>query len=169
MTSTTPNAPCVIVNTSPLLYLHQVKQLDILQKLYGQVTTPSAVLQELSVGQSQGINVPDLAQIKWLHIVEVTARYLIPAIIDLGPGEAEVLALGLQSPNSLLIFDDQLARRIAHLYHLKHTGTLGILVKAKKQGYIQEIKPIIHLLKQSGMWLSDQIIHDVLKAAGESM
>ena len=57
MTSTTPKVPSVIVNTSPLLYLHQVNQLDILQKLYGQVATPSAVLQELSVGQSQGITV----------------------------------------------------------------------------------------------------------------
>ncbi len=39
----------VIVNTSPLLYLHQVDQLQLLQKLYGIIITPIAVTKE---GQS---------------------------------------------------------------------------------------------------------------------
>ncbi|WP_207765395.1 hypothetical protein [Cuspidothrix issatschenkoi] len=46
----------VIVNTSPLLYLHQVGHLGLLQKLYGEVITPPAVIEELAVGKNQGIN-----------------------------------------------------------------------------------------------------------------
>ena len=163
-----PKPEIIIVNTSPLLYLYQVNQLEVLRDLYGSIITPEAVLQELSVGQTQGINIPDLAKIDWIQVVAIEARHLVPAIIDLGLGEAEVLALGLQYPESLLVFDDQLARRMARLYHLKHTGTLGVLVKAKKQGHISEVFPIIEHLKQCGMWLSDQLIHDVLKAAGEN-
>ena len=106
-----PNSP-VIVNTSPLLYLHQVGCLELLQNLYSRILTPPAVIQELAVGKNQGINVPDINAIEWISITPVKSISLIPAVIDLGQGEAEVLALGLENPGSLLIFDDQLARRI---------------------------------------------------------
>ena len=54
-----PNSP-VVVNTSPLLYFHQVGCLELLQNLYGRILTPPAVIQELAVGKNQGINVPDV-------------------------------------------------------------------------------------------------------------
>jgi uncharacterized protein len=136
----------VIVNTSPLLYLHQVGQLELLQKLYSVVTVPLAVTRELEVGTQQGIDVPKIDAIEWIQVRPVASAVLVPAVIDLGQGEAEVLALGLEIPNSLLIFDDKLARRIADLYHLKYTGTLGILVKAKQLGYLASVAPVIRQL-----------------------
>ena len=84
-----------------------------------------------------------------------------------GQGEAEVIALGLENPGSLLIFDDQLARRIANLYGLKYTGTLGVLVKAKQLGYLPAVAPVIAMLRSQGMWLTDKIIDDVLRLCGE--
>lgn len=158
----------VIVNTSPLLYLHQVGYLELLQHLYGTILTPPAVIQELAVGKNQGINVPDINTFAWISITPVKSISLIPAVIDLGQGEAEVLALGLENPGSLLIFDDQLARRMANIYQLKYTGTLGVLVKAKKLGYLSSVAPVIETLRQQGMWLTDNIINDVLRLAGES-
>ncbi len=136
----------VIVNTSPLLYLHQVGQLELLQKLYSVVTVPLAVTRELEVGTQQGIDVPKIDAIEWIQVRPVASAVLVPAVIDLGQGEAEVLALGLEIPGSLLIFDDKLARRIADLYHLKYTGTLGILVKAKQLGYLASVAPVIRQL-----------------------
>jgi uncharacterized protein len=157
----------VIVNTSPLLYLHQVGHLQLLQQLYGTIIVPPAVLQELEVGKLQGVDVPEINSIEWIQTRPVACATLIPAVIDLGQGEAEVLALGLETTNSLLIFDDQLARRIADLYKLKYTGTLGILVKARQAGYLASVAPVIVRLQSQGMWLTDKIINDVLKLAGE--
>ena len=77
------------------------------------------------------------------------------------------MALGLEIPNSLLIFDDKLARRIADLYHLKYTGTLGILVKAKQLGYLASVAPVIRQLQGQGMWLDAHIINDVLRLCQE--
>lgn len=48
----------VIINTSPLLYLHQIGKLDLLQKLYTKVKVPIDVQQELEVGRQQGVDVP---------------------------------------------------------------------------------------------------------------
>jgi predicted nucleic acid-binding protein len=112
--STTPDS-LVIVNTSPLLYLHQVRCLELLRQLYSTITVPPAVPQELEIGKLQGVDVPEVNSIEWIQIRSVVSAAIIPAVIDLGQGEAEVIALGLENPNSLLIFDDSLARRIADL------------------------------------------------------
>ena len=39
----------VIVNTSPIFYLHRVKQLELLNKLYKTITIPTAVVKELEL------------------------------------------------------------------------------------------------------------------------
>ncbi len=113
----------VVSNTSPLLYLHQVGQLDLL---------------------------------------------LLPMVTDLGRGEAEALALALAFPGSLLILDDALGRRIAQHLELTYTGTLGVLVKAKKEGHLPAVKPVLEaLIGQTTMYLSGNLVGWVLREAGE--
>lgn len=97
----------------------------------------------------------------------VQSRALIPAVVDLGPGEAEVIALGLEHPGSLLILDDQLARRMAALNHLTYTGTVGVLIKAKQAGHLEAVRPVIESLRASRQWLSDELVAMVLAQAGE--
>ena len=157
----------VIVNTSPLLYLHQVGCLELLPKLYQNIYVPSAVKEELEVGKNQGIDVPKIDKIAWIKICSISSVAVLPTVIDLGKGEAEVIALGIENNNSLLIIDDQLARRIADIYKLKYTGTLGILIKAKQAGYLKSITPVIQELRNQGMWLTDQIINKVIQLSGE--
>ena len=157
----------VIVNTSPLLYLHQVGYLELLRHLYGIIVVSPAVQKELETGKLQGIDVPEINAIEWIQIRLVTSATLVPAVIDLGQGEAEVIALGLENPDSLLIFDDRLARRISELYGLKYTGSLGVLVKAKQAGYLPSVAPVIAMLRTQGMWLTEKIVNEVLRLSGE--
>ena len=156
-----------IVNTSPLLYLHQVGQLEVLSKLYGTIVTSTAVEQELEVGRTQGIDVPDIHLLDWLQVRTVASASLIPNVIDLGRGEAEAIALGIENSGSLLILDDRLGRRIATLYQLRYTGTLGVLVKAKQTGYLTAVAPIVTELQNRGMWLTESVIRTALRLAGE--
>jgi predicted nucleic acid-binding protein len=58
-------------------------------------------------------------------------------------------------------------RQIATFYNLKHTGTLGVLIKAKQSGYLPAIAPVISALQSRGMWLSEAIIQKALHLAGE--
>jgi hypothetical protein len=60
--------PSVVANTSPLLYLHQIDCLHILETLYRAVIVPPAVLEELRAGQQQGLDVPDLARLAWIQV-----------------------------------------------------------------------------------------------------
>ncbi|MEM9088069.1 MAG: DUF3368 domain-containing protein [Cyanobacteria bacterium P01_F01_bin.53] len=165
MSSTPNHSP--VVNTSPLLYLHQVGQIELLPKLYGTVSTPGAVEAELAVGKEKGIDVPDLKRLDWLMICSVEPDSIVPNVIDLGRGEAEVIALGLKLTDSLLILDDQLGRRVASFYKLRSTGTLGVLIKAKQKGHIDKIAPVIAQLQAQGMWLAESVVQKALSLAGE--
>ncbi len=88
-------------------------------------------------------------------------------VMDLGRGEAEVIALGLENPDSRLILDDTLGRRIARLQNLQFTGTVGVIVKAKQSGLVAAVLPIIVALREAGLWLSDEVVTEVLLQAGE--
>lgn len=157
----------VIVNTSPLFYLHRLDCLDCLEKLYGEIIIPEAVMLELEEGRKVGEDVPDIADCQWIKVKKVTIPAFIKIISDLGSGEAEVMALGCEEKEPLLIIDDSLARRIAKLQAFKFTGTAGVLLKARKKGYITEIKPLIERLREVGFYLSDRLIADILKMAEE--
>ncbi|HET9228199.1 MAG TPA: DUF3368 domain-containing protein [Thermoanaerobaculia bacterium] len=165
-----PSTPerIVISNTSPLLYLHQVGHLDLLREMYGRLRIPSAVRKELRAGAEQGIAVPDPFTLAWIDEQVVTERVLLPTVIDLGPGEAEAIALALSCPGSLLILDDRLGRRIARLSGVTCTGTLGVLLKAKQVGLLSSVAPVIEQLRQTTMHLTQELISMVLKDAGEA-
>jgi len=157
----------VISNTSPLFYLYQLEQLDVLQKLYGFIVVPEAVVYELRAGQVQGERVPDLNDYPWIIVRSVQMPWMVRLITDFGAGEAEVLALALEEPHSLVLLDDRLARKVAQLQNLRMTGTAGILVKAKHKGYIAAVAPLLDRLIQLDFRLSDEVKAAILKLAGE--
>jgi predicted nucleic acid-binding protein len=92
---------------------------------------------------------------------------LLPLATDLGPGESEVLALGVEMPGSLVVLDDGLARRYAHALGLRLTGTLGVLLRAKRGGLLPEIAPILRQLDSLRFRLDPDTCRAVLKLAGE--
>jgi predicted nucleic acid-binding protein len=158
----------VVCNTSPLLYLHQVGQLALLARLYGRVLVPEAVERELHTGIERGIAAPVLGEVPWIVVEPLRERALLPAVVDLGSGEAEAIALALSYPGSLLILDDGLGRKIAGLSSLKVTGTLGVLLKAKQLGLLAAVAPSLDALQRTTMWLGRELIQMVLTKAGEA-
>lgn len=88
----------VICNTSPLFYLHRLRHLAILRQLYHQFVVPEAVCDELHVGRMQGEDTPELEAYAWITVRTVRVPEVIQLITDLGPGEAQVLALALEEP-----------------------------------------------------------------------
>lgn len=157
----------VIVNTSPIFYLHRLDCLDVLKKLYGRIIVPQAVVYELEAGKRVGENVPEIRKYEWITVKEVNVPSFISIITDLGQGEAEFLALACTERDTLVIIDDALARRIAKLRGLRITGTAGVFLKAKTENHITEIKPFLSKIKDVGFYLTNNLISDILKIAGE--
>ena len=157
-----------ICNTSPLQYLHQLGLLDILRKLTGNVTVPPAVVGELQAGRSKGASVPDPATLSWVTIRIPTSAVVMPLITDLGAGEREVLALARESLDAIAILDDGAARRVAAVLGIRHRGTLGMLLDAKRAGLVVAVQPVLDRLQALGFRLDARTRQDVLELAGEA-
>ena len=139
-----------------------------MEEFYTRTLIPPAVARELEQGRTIGIDLPDASALAWLKIQAPEGLDKVPIVADLGSGEKEVLALGLQVPNAVVILDDRLARSQAEALKLNFTGTLGILLRAKMEGRIPRIRPVLEQLDQLKFHLSSQTRTAVLKLAGES-
>jgi predicted nucleic acid-binding protein len=161
--------PEVICNTSPLQYLHQLGLLNLLPKLVGTITVPPAVVEELEAGRTLGVDLPDITSFKWITVR--SPRGLEPQIStpNLGRGETEVLLLAMEASKDsvVLILDDARAREAAESEGLKLTGTLGVLLDAKRAGLLQAVKPHLAHLDSLGFHLARHTREAVLKLAGE--
>lgn len=159
--------PKIICNTSPLQYLYQLGLLDIIPKLSKPVLVPPAVVEEIERGRGYGISLPDINALDWIEVKSPDSRIASSLITDIGPGETEVLLMGLEIPDAVVVIDDLLARRIAENLKLKLTGTLGLLIDAKKMGAIPAVKPLLQQLESLRFRIASQTKNAVLKIAGE--
>lgn len=160
--------PEIICNTSPFQYLHQIGQLQILHALVGQIITPPAVVSELAEGRTQGVDLPDLDALPWITVRAPVSAPAAALINDLGAGETQVLMLALEMPGAIVILDDALARRMAESRHIPLTGTLGLLLDAKRAGLIPAVKPCLDQLQSLRFRLAAPTRAAVLNLAGES-
>jgi predicted nucleic acid-binding protein len=160
--------PEVICDVSPIQYLHQAGLLDILRLRYGVITIPTAVAAELREGLRRGVDLPDLAPLKWMRIRQPERRLLAAIVADLGAGEREVLALGTAKQDSLVILDDAQGRRHARLLKLNVTGTLGVLLKAKETGLLPALAPVLDRLDRLRFRMDPATRQAVLRLAGEA-
>jgi uncharacterized protein len=114
----------VIRNTSPLQYLYQLGDLDLLPRFYQQVTIPPAVVQELVDGPALGVALPVPEHVPWVQVQAPTLTPVWQVASTLGAGEREALALALAIPNALLLLDDGYARRFGRLLGLRKNTRL---------------------------------------------
>lgn len=81
-------------------------------------------------------------------------------------GERSAIGKALELKAALLA-DDLAARRYALALGLTTIGTLGVLVGAKRQGRLTEVRSLIEELRATGYWLGDETLRVALRAAGE--
>lgn len=157
----------VISNTSPLIGLLGINCLPLLRDLYTEVWIPREVEEEF-LAADKTFYQEVLNKAPWIKVVDVTNpqnAIIYQGIID--AGEAEVLALAVEHNARLVILDESKGRRIATEIGLKVKGTLGVLLEAKEEGLIVNIKPLLIQLQANDIHLSDSLINKVLQKAGE--
>lgn len=158
--------PKVVSNTTPIISLLKIGRLSILKDLYNEIYIPKEVYNELEKGKNKTYY-KDLSKIDWIKIKKIKDEKSLSYFLDLDKGEAETIVLTNEIDADLIIIDETLGRFHAEKANLKITGTLGVLLKAKKNGIIQEMKPLLHELKEKGIWLSKKLIDKILTLANE--
>jgi predicted nucleic acid-binding protein len=159
-----PAGRSLVTNTTPLIALTAATGgLDVLRFLYERVVVPLEVAEELRVGGPKAFGVDVFsAAASWLE-VQAQPVALQPFLQNaLDKGEAAVIqtALNLQLP--LVCIDETAGRRIARLCNLRLTGSIGILLKARKQGFAVDMPQALDRMRRQGIWLSDQVVRFAL-------
>ena len=160
-----PTKP-VIINNSPLVALWELGHLALLRALYTKVLMPEEVAEEFLRKEPMARETA-LEEATWLEVVQLAIPLDDSDYPELERGEAAVLALAAERGARLVIFDDLDARQYAQRLHLTVTGTVGILLAAKKKGLIDVIEPLLTDLRNNGMYLGDAVIVHALQLAGE--
>ena len=68
---------------------------------------------------------------------------------------------------ALIIMDDFKARKIAEGLGLNITGTLGVLIEAKRKGLITNLKAVLEGLAKTNFRITDELIQQALEMTGE--
>jgi len=153
----------IVSNSTPIIALSNINRLDILRELYGTIVIPTAVKDEISVKN------PDFhVQHKWIKVQAITNLAAYKAFTSvLHAGEVEVIILAMEIEAELVILDDGLARKHANYLNLNLTGTIGVLLKAKKEKVIEQLRPVLDELLKNGFYLSNEVYTQVLELADE--
>ena len=112
-------ARAAVVNASPLIYLTEVAQLELLRLAGDEILVPGAVADEARRWGDDDPAVRALGATPWLKIIETP---VVPASVEawnLGAGESAVLSYALAHPGVQAILDDLAGRRCAVVHHVK--------------------------------------------------
>ena len=160
----------LVANSSPLISLSSAKALMLAQALYQDIYIAEAVYQEIVVAGAGKDGSQDVAAARWINRRAVAnagdvAQLMI--INKLERGECETLVLASELNADMVLLDEKPARKVALQQGLTVIGSLGVLLLAKSNGVISEVKPTLDALLKSGMRLDGNLYSEVLRRAGE--
>lgn len=148
----------IIADTSCLIVLSKINELQILQKLYNQILITPEIQNEFNEP------LPD-----WIKVETLKDKLLFQSLqLSLDKGEASAITLSLeQSERTLLIIDERKGRKFANELGITIIGTIGIFLKAKTLNLIPSVKEILQKLNSTDFRISDKMIQEILKSANE--
>jgi predicted nucleic acid-binding protein len=160
----------IISNTSPLINFSEIGRLDLLHEMLGEIVIPPAVLGELVAKTSIFPKAAEACSGGLFPVVAPEDLLLVKSLsTTLHPGEAECLALAMERPGSLLLFDDLAARDAASNAGCRFAGTVGLLIQAKRNGLVPQLLPMLLALRaRACFWISDRLFEQALERVGES-
>jgi predicted nucleic acid-binding protein len=147
----------IISDTSCLILLDKIGELELLNKLFGQIVITREISNEFKK------KLPD-----WFSIEEPTNKTyqkILEASLD--KGEASAIAFAIEQTDCLLIIDDYKGRKYAEQLGIKITGTLGLIINAKLSGHIESVKPMLDKIKKTDFRLTEELAKKTLEKSNE--
>lgn len=154
----------VVSDAGPLISLARLDLLGVLSGLFSQVQVPAEVIEEC---QARPGNADTLRIAQALATGTLQACTAPPLVLPgLEAGECAAISRALQIGAALLV-DERAARARAASLGLRVTGTLGVLVRARRLGLVGPLSPLIQALRASGQRLSQPVVDQALREVGE--
>jgi predicted nucleic acid-binding protein len=158
----------IVSNTGPLIGLALIDRLDLLQTLYAETLIPDMVHQEMLQGGEDYPGVAAYRKAIWIQRRSLTTPGDPALHASLDAGEAAVIQLARESGIQRVLIDERKGRKVARvIYHLDVIGTAGMLVSAKRQGLLANVREALVGMCAGGYRIHPQIIDLALREAGE--
>jgi len=162
-----PETQEIVINTGPLIALTAaLGDLSIL-KIYRRVCAPLEVCNEITIGESSRFAALEFEAAHWLEKWEKPLSFSAMLLNSLDAGEASVIQLALNERIRTVCIDESAGRRMARLNGLLVTGSIGILLRARREGIAFSMREVLHRMKSRGIWLSQSVEDFALREAGD--
>ena len=161
-----------VANSSPLIHLSAIGDIDLLPRIMGPVTIPEAVYQEVVIigrGQSGEREVRQ-AQGNWLTVAKVQSRAEVERLMNsqgLHLGESEAIILAQEISARMVLLDDQRAVVYARSCGLRVIRTPAVYTTAKALGLIGDVRHKLDQLRVEGFHLKQTDYEAILKTVGK--
>jgi predicted nucleic acid-binding protein len=152
-----------VSNTTPLRYLIAIEQEHLLGELFEKVFVPVAVHEELTDSRTpETVRARVLSMPAWFEVrtVQETETTTFPVTLHRGERQSILLAEALRA--DVLLIDEQIGRTIALSRNLPLSGTLGVLERADRMGFVSDFAQVFQRLKTSGFFITEALEQQLL-------
>lgn len=160
-----------VSNTSPLLNLAIIGELEQVRTQFHSVLVPPAVVEEFQLETERpGTSALTRAlEDGWIKPKEPSDAPLIRILRqDIDRGEAEAIALATEIETDRVLIDEWEARRRARSLNLEVTGALGILLQAAQEETLGPLDDALDRLEDdAGFWIAPALRQQIMKEYGE--
>jgi predicted nucleic acid-binding protein len=152
------NSEFLIPDTSCLILLSKISAFEVLEGFNRQILVTPEIVIEFGQALPPGTIVKE-------PVNQVYQRYFEKKV---DKGEASAIVLAIETPKSLLIVDDLKARLIADDLGIQYSGTLGLILRAKQEGIIPGVRPLITKIRGTNFRFSESLLNAIIQMANES-
>ncbi len=158
----------IVADSGPLIIFARSVGLELLRAVVDdEVLVPSAVVAECVFDLRDPGAAAIAAALKSGILTEnseINPASVLPSALDDGEAMAIALAKKRRLP---LLMDERLGRLLAIRQKIEVYGSAKILVLAKDKGLLSEVVPILEGWKDIGYFVSDRVIDEAARMAGE--
>jgi predicted nucleic acid-binding protein len=152
-----------VCDTSVLIAFDTLGKKKILYEIFSNIIIPGGVQDELRV-DLMGFVLEEWITVKKIRNIDLYRNLCL----KLDEGESEAITLSLEEKPDYILLDDKDARKEAMSLGLNVIGTVGLLLLAKKRGFITSVKEeIIKLENRINFRLSEKLKQLIIDKAGE--
>jgi hypothetical protein len=158
----------VAADASPLIGLAAAGAFDLLRGLFGRVTVTAAVRDEVRAGGDRpgAKELADAIAEGWIEVAPTPSG--LDAFPELSAGEASTLLLAQgMGEEALVLMDERLGRARARSLGLPIAGLAGVLLAAKRDGLVGNLRPLLERIERNNFRLSGELVQALLGEAGE--
>ena len=145
----------VVSDSTCLIGLERIRQLELLPQLFDEVFVPPAVAAEFGI------------TLDWLKVrTPGDAAHVATLKLLVDEGEAEAIALAKEL-GCEVILDDLQARKLAAKQNVPCVGLFGLLLRAKAAGKVKVIRPFVEGLQAEKFYFSEALVAEAMRLARE--